>query len=133
MSRIPRSQEHLKTSFAAEAQTAARYRAFAAQAEREGLPNLAARWVALAEEKDRLAVQQLEAAGQVQADEKNLASALAEERYENEVLYPRMAEDVDADTAEALLSVVESQQNTVSALESLQGALKTSTGDIAAE
>ena len=63
MSRVPRFQEHLKTGFTAEAVSAARYRANAERAEREGMPNLAAAWRELAVEKDRLAIDQLEAAG----------------------------------------------------------------------
>ena len=65
MSRIPRSLEFLKNGFTAEAVSAARFRAYAARAEKDGLPNLAARFRALAAQKDELAVRQLEAAGQV--------------------------------------------------------------------
>ncbi|HXO43173.1 MAG TPA: hypothetical protein VN999_17115, partial [Thermoanaerobaculia bacterium] len=64
MSRIPRFQEHLKTGFTAEAVSAARYRAYAARAEEDGMPRLAARWRRLAAAKDRLAVHLLVAAEQ---------------------------------------------------------------------
>jgi len=55
VSRLPRFQEHLKTGFAAEAKSAAQYRAFAERAKRDGLGKLAAKWSELAAEKDRLA------------------------------------------------------------------------------
>ncbi|NLN10594.1 MAG: hypothetical protein GX178_03160 [Acidobacteria bacterium] len=67
MSRLPRAQEYLKTGFAAEAAAAARYRAYAQAAEQAGRPRLAAAWLDLAAEKDRLAIVQLEAAGKVLA------------------------------------------------------------------
>ena len=55
MSRLPRSQEHLKTAFIAEAASAARFRAYAAHAEAEEKPALAEHWRELAGDKDRLA------------------------------------------------------------------------------
>ena len=78
MSRIPRYQEHLKTGFTAEAASAARYRAYAGRAERDGLPNLARHWRALAEEKDRLAIEMLEAAEQVRGTDADLGNAISE-------------------------------------------------------
>lgn len=96
MSRIPRFQEHLKTGFTAEAVSAARYRAYAARAEQDGLPHLAARWLRLAAEKDQLAMRLLAAAEQVRGQGADLGAAIAEERYENDVLYPKMIRDLDA-------------------------------------
>ena len=76
MSRIPRYQEHLKTGFTAEAASAARCRAYAGRAERDGLPNLARHWRALAEEKDRLAIDLLEASEQVHGMDADLGNAI---------------------------------------------------------
>lgn len=130
MSRLPRFLEHLKTGFTAEAVSAAYFRAYAEQAERAGKPKLAARWRELAAEKDRLATIQLEAAGKVYDESTALREALAEEKYENDVLYPRMMRDVDEETAEIFRQVVAAQQQQTAALEQLQEALQAASGDI---
>ena len=130
MSRIPRAQEHLKTGFTAEAVTAARYRAFAAHAERDGRPHLAAHWRRLAEEKDRLAVTQLEAAGQVRGAEVDLGAAVAEESYENEVLYPKMIGEADEETARVFQEVVKAQREHLERLERLRADYQASRGDV---
>ena len=131
MSRIPRFQEHLKTGFNAEAASAARSRAFAARAERDGLPNLARHWSALAEEKDRLAIELLEASEQVHGMDADLGNAISEERYENDALYPRMIRDVNERVADVLLRVVAAQKDHLRRLESLREAYNAAQGDIA--
>jgi rubrerythrin len=120
----------LKTGFTAEAVTAARYRAFAASAERDGLPHLAAHWRRLAEEKDRLAIAQLEAAGQVRGAGADLGAAIAEERYENEVLYPKMEHDVDGDTAGVFASVIAAQRGHFDRLVALRDRFNAAGGDV---
>jgi rubrerythrin len=130
VSRVPRFQEHLKTGFTAEAVSAARCRAHAARAEREGQPNLAAAWLELAAAKDTLAIQQLEAAGQVRDGEIALADALAEDRFENDVLYPKMIRDVEGAAGEVFKKVVAAQQEHVSRLQELRSALQGASGDI---
>ncbi len=130
MSRVPRSQEHLKTGFASEAASAARFRAYAARAEREGQPNLARRWSELAAAKDELAILQLEAAGQVRDEKSSVDDALAEERFENDVLYPKMIRDADPQTAETFRRVVSAQKGHVGRLVELRGALAGSRGDL---
>ena len=132
MSRIPRFQEHLKTGFTAEAVSAARYRAFAARADHEGLPNLAAHWLRLAAAKDELAIEQLEAAGQVRGPAADLAQALSEDRYENDVLYPKMGRDVEGDTAEVFAAVVEKQKDHVERLKVLRDRYNAARGDVEA-
>lgn len=124
MSRLPRAQEYLKTGFTAEAAAAARFRAYARRAERDGRPELAKEWLELASEKDALAIGQLEAAGQVRGEGHDLAAALAEERYENESLYPRMGREVDAETAKVFAGVVEAQQRHAARLEKLVSGLR---------
>ncbi len=131
MSRIPRTQEHLKTAFTAEAVSAARFRAFAARAEREGHPNLARQWLRLAAEKDALAGQLLAAAGQVRGEDADLGFALSEERYENDVLYPKMLREVDQETADVLLQVITAQKEHLRQIEELRRALNASEGDVA--
>ncbi len=130
MSRVPRSLEHLKTGFASEAASAARYRAYAARAERQGMPNLARRWSELAAAKDELAILQLEAAGQVREENAALADALAEERFENDVLYPKMIRDADPDAAEVFRQVVSAQKAHAGSLVELRDALAGSRGDL---
>lgn len=131
MSRIPRYQEHLKTGFTAEAVSAARYRAYAARAERDGRPNLARQWLRLAAEKDALAIKLLEAAEQVRGEAADVTAALSEERYENDVLYPKMVRDVDQATADILLQILDAQKAHLRRLEELRQSLTASTGDIA--
>ncbi|MFN7960872.1 MAG: hypothetical protein U0002_06330 [Thermoanaerobaculia bacterium] len=132
MSRLPRQIEHLKTGFTAEAASAARFRAYAAHAERDGLPNLARHWRELAAQKDELAIAQLEAAGQSRGGALDLASALAEESYENDVLYPKMSREVDAETAAVLGKVVAAQKEHLARLSRLREALSSSRGDVPA-
>lgn len=131
MSRIPRFQEHLKTGFTAEAASAALFRAYAARAERDGLPNLARRWARLAAAKDELAVALLEAAEQVRGGEADLVTAVADERFENDVLYPKMIRDLDPKSADPLLHVVAAQKEHLRELEAMRQALTSSTGDVA--
>jgi rubrerythrin len=131
VSRIPRFQEHLKTAYTAEAASAARFRAYAARAERDGLPNLARRWTQLAGAKDALAVALLEAAEQVWGEETDLVAALAEERFENEVLYPKMIRDLDPESADPLLHVVAAQKEHLRALEAMRRDLTAAQGDVA--
>lgn len=130
MSRIPRSQEHLKTGFTAEAASAARFRAYATRAERDGLGNLARRWRDLAESKDQLAVRLLEASDQVLGGEADVVGAISEERYENDVLYPKMLRDLAGGAAEALSGVVADQKGHLGVLEALRKELGASRGDV---
>lgn len=133
MSRIPRSQEYLKAGFTAEAVSAARYRAFAAQAAQDGLPQLGQHWLRLAAEKDRLAIALLQAAEQVRGKETDVAAALSEDRYENDILYPKMIRDTEEPAAaEALRRVVAAQQDHLRQLETLRNALQGAQGDVQA-
>jgi rubrerythrin len=130
VSRIPRFQEHLKTGFTAEAASAARFRAYAVQAEKDGLPNLARHWLRLAAAKDDLAIQLLAAAEQVRGMDTDLGIAIAEERYENDVLYPKMIRDVDEHVADVLLKVIAAQKEHLRQLESLRETLNAAQGDV---
>ena len=131
MSRIPRSQEHLKTGFTAEAASAARFRAYAGRAQRDGQPNLARRWLRLAAEKDALAIAMLEAADQIGSLDANLGNAISEERFETDILYPKMVRDVDEETANVFLRVVNAQKEHLRQLEALRTELNASQGDVA--
>ena len=134
MSRIPRFQEHLKTGFTAEAVSAARYRAYAARAEEEGMPGLAARWRRLAAGKDRLAVRLLVAAEQVRGLDSDVRTAIAEERFENDVLYPKIIRDVtdpaEQQTAAVFRQLVADQIEHLRELEALRRDLGAAQGDV---
>lgn len=131
MSRIPRFQEHLKTGFTAEAASAARFRAYADRAQRDGQPNLARRWLRLAAEKDALAVALLQAVEQAGSTDADLGNAISEERYENDILYPKMIRDVDQETANVFLRVVTAQKEHLRNLESLRQETNSAQGDVA--
>jgi rubrerythrin len=131
VSRIPRFQEHLKAGFTAEAASAARYRAYADRAQKDGLPNLAQRWLRMAAAKDALAVALLEAAEQILGTDADLGNAISEERYENDVLYPKMIRDVDEATADVFLRVVNSQKENLRILESIRHEANAAQGDVA--
>jgi rubrerythrin len=133
VSRIPRFLEHLKTGFTAEAVSAARYRAYAVKAEQDRQPNLARRWRSLAEAKDALAIEMLQAAEQVRGLHADLGNALSEERYENDILYPKMIRDVGVDeqTANVFLRVVAAQKDHLRQLESLREETNAAEGDVA--
>jgi rubrerythrin len=130
VSRIPRFQEHLKTGFTAEAASAARYRANAAQAVKDGFPNLARRWQRLAEDKDRLAIDLLAAAEQFRSTDADLGNAISEEKYENDVLYPRMIRDVNQEVADVFLRVVSTQKEHLRLLEALRQEANAARGDV---
>lgn len=131
MSRVPRAQEHLKTAFAAEASSAARFRAYAARAEEDGMPALAEHWRELAGDKDRLAAELLSAAGRTGDAARAVREALEDERYENEVLYPRMIGEVDEATAATLGRVVSEQREHATRLDELRRELQAARGDVA--
>ena len=120
MSRLPRAQEHLKTAFAAEAVSAAHFRAYARWAEEEGLPVVASTWREMAAAKDDLAVHLLGLADQIEGGLTDVMSALSEERFENDVLYPKMVRDSDPDTADAFLSIIARQKDHLKQLELLR-------------
>lgn len=130
VSRVPRFREHLKTGFMAEAASAASYRAYAARAADSGRPNLARRWLEIAAEKDTLAILQLEATETLGSAATCLRSAIAEESYENDVLYPKMIRDLEGEPARVLQKVVEAQQQHLEHLERLQASLQSSEGDV---
>jgi rubrerythrin len=133
VSRIPRFQEHLKTGFTAEAVSAARFRAFAARAEQDGLPHLGARWRQLAAAKDRLAASLLVAAEQVRGRDTDLAAAIAEERFENDVLYPKIIRELapaEEQTAAIFRQLTATQAEQLRDLETLRSEVGASPGDV---
>jgi rubrerythrin len=133
VSRIPRIQEHLKTGFTSEAVSAAKFRAYAHRARRDGLPNLAEHWEALAAAKDELARIQLEHAGKIRGGATDIGAELAEERYENEVLYPKLIRSAGSDEVVGVFQeVIEAQEDHLRRLDALRRALGSAEGDVEA-
>jgi rubrerythrin len=133
VSRIPRIQEHLKTGFTSEAVSAAKFRAYAHRARRDGLPNLAGHWEALANEKDELARIQLEHAGKIRGGATDVGAELAEDRYENEVLYPKLIQSAGSDDVVGVFQqVIEAQKDHLRRLDELRRALGAAEGDVGA-
>jgi rubrerythrin len=132
VSRIPRVLEHLKIGFTSEAQSAAKFRAYAHRAEADGHPRLAEKWRELAAGKDELARLQLEAAGKIRGGGTDVMAEIAEERYENDVLYPKMIQGAGADEEAVGLfqRVIEAQKDHLRRLGALRDALNASTGDV---
>ena len=133
MSRIPRDLEYLKTGFNAEAASAARFRAYAARAERDGQPNLAKHWADLARDKDALAIRQLDAAEDKRPNLTDVAAAIAEELYENDVLYAKLIAGSGPEAAKVFTEVVAEQKGHLDRLESLREGLTGSPKDAPAE
>ena len=93
--------------------------------------NAQVHWQRLAAEKDRLAVELLEASGQLKSLDADLGNAISEERYENDALYPKMIRDVEPPAAEVFQRVVTAQAEHLSRLEALRDAVAGARGDVA--
>ncbi len=131
MSRLPRHLEHLKTGFTAEAVSAACFRAYAQKAEAQGLENLAQEWRSLAAEKDQMAIDQLSAAGRIKDELRNIIEAITADRFENEVLYPKLIRDSKGEERDIFKKILKNQEDHLSRMETLRVSLSSSEGDIA--
>ena len=61
----------------------------------------------------------------------DFGSAISEERFENDILYPKMIRDVDQETANVFLRVVNAQKEHLRNLESLRQETNSAQGDVA--
>jgi rubrerythrin len=84
--------DHLKEAFAGESQANQKYRAFAAKAEKEGLPNIAKLFRTTAEAERIHAAGHLASMEGIGSTAENLKSAIAGETYEFTEMYPPMLE-----------------------------------------
>ncbi|MHC4441442.1 MAG: rubrerythrin family protein [Planctomycetota bacterium] len=84
--------DHLKEAFAGESQANRKYLAFAKQADKEGLPNIARLFRTIAEAETLHAHGHLEALDGVCSTTENLQSAIEGETYEYSTMYPPMLE-----------------------------------------
>ncbi len=130
MSRLTRSWEHLKTGFQAEAASAARLKTLARKAERESKPRLARALERLGEEKVEVAGQLLKALDRDQNWLEALEALAAEERYELEVLYPKLLADLGSEARELIEGVQARHRDHLALLEKWFGQLLESRDDL---
>ena len=84
----PMTQDNVKAAFAGESQAHMKYLAFAAQAAKEGFPNVARLFEAIAFAEVKHAHYHLGQLGGVGTTAENLKSAFAGENFEVESMYP---------------------------------------------
>ena len=89
---MPTTKENLKTAFAGESQANRRYLAFSKKAEKEGFPNIAKMFKAIAEAETVHALSHLRALGEIKTTLENLEEAKSGEFYEITKMYPDMVE-----------------------------------------
>ena len=97
--RLPKSEElnamteqSLRAAFAGESQAAEKYVVFAAQAEEEGLPNIAKLFAAISFAETRHARNHWRVLGGIRKTADNLQTAFAGESFEIDEMYPAYAE-----------------------------------------
>lgn len=89
---MPTTIENLHVAFAGESEANRKYLAFARQADKEGLPQIAKVFRAAAEAETIHALAHLTNAGGVRSTLENLEAAVAGETYEFTQMYPPMVE-----------------------------------------
>lgn len=89
--------ENLAAAFAGESQANRKYTAFARQAEKDGLPNIAKLFRTAAEAETIHALGHLDALDGVGSTVANLEAAVAGETYEFEEMYPPMLATAEAE------------------------------------
>ena len=98
---MPNTVENLQVAFAVESQANRKYLAFARQAEKEGLPQIARVFRAAAEAETLHALAHLANMGGVGTTLENLASAVSGETHEWTEMYPPMVEQARAENHKA--------------------------------
>ncbi len=94
---MPTTVENLKEAFAGESQANRKYLAFARQADKDGLPQIAKLFRAAAEAETIHALAHLQNLGGVGSTLENLKAAVAGETYEFTEMYPPMAAQAEAE------------------------------------
>ena len=94
------TQENLKTAFAGESQANRRYLFFADKAEKEGHPQIARLFRAVAEAETVHARSHLEVMGGIRSTRDNLGAAIEGENYEFTEMYPGFIEQAKAEANE---------------------------------
>jgi rubrerythrin len=94
---MPTTQENLAHAFAGESQANRKYLAFARQADKENLPQIARLFRAAAEAETLHALAHLSNSGGVRSTLENLQAAVAGETHEFTEMYPPMVEQAKAE------------------------------------
>lgn len=94
---MSRTEEHLRDAFAGESQANRRYLAFAAAADKEGFPQVAKLFRAVAEAETIHAHNHLKALKGMRSTKENLSEAIAGETPEFKKTYPEMLKDARAE------------------------------------
>lgn len=91
------TKDHLNESFAGESQAHQKYRAFAKQAEKDGMPNIARLFRTTAEAERIHAEGHFKAMDGVGTTAENLQAAIDGETYEFKEMYPPMLEQAETE------------------------------------
>ncbi|MDR0827210.1 MAG: rubrerythrin family protein [Desulfovibrio sp.] len=94
---MSKTQENLMAAFAGESQANRKYLAYAKQADKDGLPQVAKLFRAVAEAETIHAHTHLRNAGKIGSTLDNLQDAKAGEVYEFGKMYPEMLKDAEAE------------------------------------
>lgn len=113
------TKDNLMAAFAGESQANRRYLAFAARADKDGFPNIARLYRAIAEAETVHALKHLEIAGQVKATADNLAASKAGEEHEFTEMYPEFIAQAEKEDHKAAVRTFEY----ANAAEQVHGAL----------
>lgn len=113
------TKDNLMAAFAGESQANRRYLAFAARADKDGFPNVARLYRAIAEAETVHALKHFEIAGHVNATAENLAASKAGEEHEFTEMYPEFIAQAEAEGHKAALRTFEY----ANAAEEVHGAL----------
>ena len=92
-----KTTDDLWAAFAGESQANRKYTAWAKQADREGYPEVAKLFRAIAEAETIHAHNHLRTLGEVKSTAENLKAAMGGEHYEVVSMYPEFMEDAEAD------------------------------------
>ncbi len=92
---MTKTDENLKEAFAGESQANRKYTAFAQQAEKEGYPQIAKLFRAVAEAETVHALNHFKQMGEINSTKDNLEAARSGEHYEITKMYPPMVEDAE--------------------------------------
>ncbi len=96
---MAKTVDNLMKMFTSGSESCVRYMAFAEKADKEGHPNVATIFRAVAKAKMFHALSHFRAANLVESTVENLKQALEEESYDYENAYPSMVQDAVADDA----------------------------------
>ena len=99
---MSKTQENLMAAFAGESQANRKYLAYAKQAEKDGLNQVAKLFRAAAEAETIHAHAHLRNAGKIKSTMENLEDAIAGETYEFTTMYPDMIADAAAEDKAAI-------------------------------